>query len=89
MENMKLPDKILDPKYLIREEFLNEVLKERNQQIAKWGEQQEGASYPSILGEEVGEVHKAYNESDIGILKELVQVSAVCMAWYEIIKEER
>jgi len=68
-------------------EFLNKVLKERGRQIAMWGEKQEGANYPTILGEEFGEICKAYNENDIGILEELVQTATVCMAWYEVIKE--
>lgn len=37
-----------------------------------------------ILLEEVGEVAKAMNEDDsIGIVKELIQVAAVCVAWLE------
>lgn len=44
----------------------------------------------SILGEEVGEVHKALNDGDdlASLQAELVQVAAVAVAWAESLERE-
>ena len=66
-----------------RKEFVEAVYRERQHQIEKWGDTQKDGLYPSILGEEVGECHKAWLEEDTGLAMELIQVAAVCMAWFE------
>lgn len=43
-----------------------------------------------ILGEEVGEVNKAWLEQDSNnLVEELVQVAAVCVRWLELIEKEQ
>lgn len=66
-----------------RNAFLDLILKERQRQIDKWGEAQKSELYPAILGEEFGEVCQAALEDRVNIRTELVQVAAVCMAWFE------
>ena len=64
---------------------LKEVLNERLNQEAKWGEQNhDNPLYVTILTEEVGEVAKAILEKDIQNLREeLIQVAAVAVAMVE------
>lgn len=71
-----------------------EILKERNRQDKKWGQQNQ---YPmellAILGEEVGEVNKSALEAHFSgysrtgnwndYRKELIQVAAVVLAMIE------
>lgn len=73
-----------------RETILHEVSLERDNQNAKWGEQNhKPALWLMILGEEVGEVNKAALESLFGgktlqeYREELVQVAAVAVAMIE------
>lgn len=66
------------------------IAQERARQDAKWGSQRRLApeKWAVILGEEVGEVHRAVCEHDFKNLQdELVQVAAVCVAWLEAIHE--
>ena len=55
---------------------------ERGRQDAKWGLQGHGIyQWLSILGEEIGEIHKAALEHDVDNLKvELIQAAAVLVA---------
>lgn len=79
--------------------FLDEVRKERNRQIRKWGDQgkDSNAKWGLILVEEVGECAKAVldyvlwdksasvTSKQAHLFKELVQVAAVAFAWGEAI----
>lgn len=74
-----------------REKFESLVRDERNRQHSLWGDQSHHPleDWMLILGEEVGELHKAvlenkFNEASVAnILEELVQVAAVCMSIFE------
>lgn len=70
----------------------NDILVERQRQLAKWGDQRH--SFPvwlQILLEELGEACQVDLESptDSDIRKELVQVAAVVVAWIIDIDRER
>lgn len=71
------------------EDVFELIRAERRRQDAKWGpENRLQTGNPdkrmTILTEEHGEVAKAVNEHDReGMLKELVQVAAVAVAWLE------
>lgn len=70
-------------------QILAEVYTERECQDRLWGgtpgvDRFNQDTYPAVLGEEVGEAHKAWLEKDIPSLREeLVQVAAVSVAWIE------
>lgn len=71
------------------------VLRERDRQDAKWGDQSKHPNYvwSLILGEEVGEVAKEVlqylwddelpDKEKARLLGEVVQVAAVALAWVE------
>ena len=62
---------------------------ERARQDAKWGgvpgvDRRDDHTYAAVLGEEFGEVCKAWLERDVsGLREELIQVAAVALAWIE------
>lgn len=66
-----------------------EIAAERNRQDAKWGgapgiDRRDDHTYAAVLGEEFGEVCKAWLERDTEALRaELVQTAAVAVAWIE------
>jgi NTP pyrophosphatase (non-canonical NTP hydrolase) len=72
-----------------RREILREVSIERDAQDAKWGgvpglERRDDHSYAAVLGEEFGEVCKAWLERDREALREeLLHTAAVAVAWIE------
>lgn len=69
--------------------IFTEISSERNRQDAKWGgtpgvDRRDDHTYAAVLGEECGEVCKAWLERDTVALRlELVQVAAVAVAWIE------
>lgn len=73
----------------VRRSLLAEVNAERDRQDAKWGgipgiERLDDHTYAAVLGEEFGEVCKAWLERDSDELRiELIQVAAVALAWAE------
>lgn len=74
--------------------FIEDVTKERQRQLQKWGNKCHGwFVWLSILSEEVGELNRAAlrmisHEGDIDSIKEeLIQVASVCGALYEQLKE--
>lgn len=68
---------------------LAEIAAERVRQDAKWGgipglERRDDHTYAAVLGEEFGEVCKAWLERDTAALREeLVQTAAVAVAWIQ------
>jgi NTP pyrophosphatase (non-canonical NTP hydrolase) len=72
-----------------RYHVFSEVHAERQRQDAKWGgvpgiDRRDDRTYAAVLGEEFGEVCKAWLERDVaGLRDELVQVAAVAVAWIE------
>ncbi len=78
----------------VRELILSSVSEERDRQDAKWGgipglERRDDHTYAAVLGEEFGEVCKAWLERDVeGLRTELVQVAAVAVAWVEEIDND-
>ena len=73
-----------------QDQILREVSQERASQDKKWGVQNHDAfTWFSILGEEVGEAHKAALENRYGnassaeYREELIQVAAVAVAMIE------
>lgn len=77
--------------------FLQKIQDERKRQDEKWGEQNHHPlMWFSIMGEEYGEMCKAFNEytfdSDCNHLedmqREAIQVAAVCVAMLECIDRE-
>jgi NTP pyrophosphatase (non-canonical NTP hydrolase) len=66
-----------------------EITDERTRQDAKWGgvpglERRDDHTYAAVLGEEFGEVCKAWLERDTDALRaELIQTAAVAVAWVE------
>jgi hypothetical protein len=62
---------------------------ERHRQDAKWGgvpgvDRRDDHTYAAVLGEEFGEVCKAWLERDTAALRvELIQTAAVAIAWIE------
>lgn len=67
--------------------LLAEVVAERERQDAKWGgipgvHRRDDHTYAAVLGEEFGEVCKAWLERDGAALRtELIQTAAVALAW--------
>jgi NTP pyrophosphatase (non-canonical NTP hydrolase) len=72
-----------------REAILEEVFRERDRQDAKWGgvpgrDRDDDHTYAAVLGEEFGEVCRAWLERDTEQLRaELIQAAAVAVAWVE------
>ena len=72
-----------------RGELFRRIEGERYRQDAKWGgrpglDRRDEHTYAAVLGEECGEVCKAWLERDLESLRdELVQVAAVAVAWLE------
>lgn len=70
-------------------DVFGDVAMERGRQDTKWGgrpgiDRRDDATYAAVLGEEFGEVCKAWLERDMDNLREeLVQVAAVAVAWVE------
>ena len=85
----------------IQKDVMKEVLKERQRQDRKWGEQNhEPFKWLAILGEEVGEVNNAALESydwvnnkfkeDLDHYREeLIQVAAVAVSMVECIDRNK
>lgn len=82
----------------IQEKIIGEVLRERQRQDTKWGEQNHTAPvWGMIIGEEYGEMCKAINEfgfnptrkTEDDIYKEAIQTMASCMAMLECIERAR
>ena len=69
--------------------LFNAIARERERQDAKWGgvpgiDRRDDHTYAAVLGEEFGEVCKAWLERDVpGLRKELIQTAAVALAWVE------
>lgn len=70
---------------IFREKIMNAVAAERQRQNEKWGEQNhESLKWLAIAGEEFGEVAKDILEDNKPLmLKEIVQLIAVLVAWME------
>ncbi len=72
-----------------RDLIMLDIENERQRQDKKWGgvpgiDRCDDHTYAAVLGEEFGEVCKAWLERDITNLREeLVQVAAVAVAWVE------
>lgn len=72
-----------------RNVILWDISNERDRQDAKWGgipgrDRRDDHTYAAVLGEEFGEVCKAWLERDVDELRvELIQVAAVAVAWIE------
>jgi len=73
------------PERVTTKVVLRSVSDERDRQDEKWGEQNHRLSYwLSIIGEEFGEMCKAYNEGDYGQMeREAIQTAACCVALVE------
>lgn len=78
---------------LVRWEALKKILKERDRQNVKWGEQNhDDYRWLAILSEELGEVSQAILHDEFGgeaagtVEEELVQVAAVAVQWLECIE---
>jgi NTP pyrophosphatase (non-canonical NTP hydrolase) len=75
--------------YPSRFPIFTDISKERNRQDAKWGgvpgiHRRDDHTYAAVLGEEFGEVCKAWLERDVvGLREELIQTAAVAVAWIE------
>lgn len=73
----------------MRGELVLELGIERARQDAKWGgvpgvDRHDDHTYAAVLGEEFGEVCKAWLERDTENLRvELIQTAAVALAWIE------
>lgn len=82
-----------------RTKAINDIHKERERQIAKWGHQYHNFAYwYAILGEEFGEVGQAIQKGSVAhkhsdaddLYKELIQVAAVATAMAEqVILDEK
>lgn len=75
--------------------YLTEIAKERARQDEKWGEQNHHPlMWFSIIGEEYGEMLKAFNEYSFdngfdhfnNMQREAIQIAASCVAMLECIK---
>ena len=71
-----------------KEDIIDLILAERQQQDEKWGEQNhEIYKWLAILGEEVGEANKAaLEDKKHELIEELIQISAVTVAMIESIQ---
>ena len=74
-----------------KSDIIQLILKERQRQDEKWGEQNHDVyKWLAILGEEVGEVNKAVLEDNYSeILDELIQIGAVTVAMIESLERKR
>jgi hypothetical protein len=90
----------LEPIILIQNEVIENVLKERNRQDKKWGEQNHPPQFwTGILGEEFGELCEAINEtvfdngSDKGgyenMKTEAIHVAAVAVGFLECLERNK
>lgn len=82
----------------MREKIIADILKERQRQDEKWGEQNHIAPlWATIIGEEYGEMCKAINEfgfdpipeKEQEIYTEAIQTMASCMAMLECMERLR
>jgi NTP pyrophosphatase (non-canonical NTP hydrolase) len=73
------------------DDIFTAIIVERQHQDEKWGAQNhESHVWLAILLEEVGEVAKALLEKDfLGIIHEIIQVAAVCVAWLECLTRNK
>ncbi|MAQ69717.1 MAG: hypothetical protein CMD23_01305 [Flavobacteriales bacterium] len=71
-----------------KDDVINLILKERQKQDIKWGEQNHDVyKWLAILGEEVGEANKAaLEDSRNDLIHELIQIGAVTVAMIESLK---
>ena len=71
------------------DDVINLILKERQKQDIKWGEQNHDVyKWLAILGEEVGEANKAaLEDSRNDLIHELIQIGAVTVAMIESLKK--
>ena len=71
-----------------KEDIIGLILKERQKQDKKWGEQNHDVyKWLAILGEEVGEANKAaLEDSRSDLISELIQIGAVTVAMIESLK---
>jgi NTP pyrophosphatase (non-canonical NTP hydrolase) len=78
-----------EPPDTVKAPVWNAIMAERDRQDAKWGgvpgiDRRDDHTYAAVLGEEFGEVCKAWLERDIaGLREELIQTAAVAIAWIE------
>lgn len=73
-----------------QQKIYEQIAAERKWQDARWGSQRMLSDFKwvCILGEEVGEVHRAILEQDIkNLQQELVQVAAVAVCWLEALQQ--
>lgn len=82
----------------IKDKIISDILKERDRQDEKWGEQNHPAFvWLSIIGEEYGEMCKAVNEfgfyadhqKEQEIYQEAIHTMASCMAMLECMERKR
>lgn len=80
-----------------QEKIIQQIIDERKRQDEKWGEQNHHPlTWFSIIGEEYGEMLKAFNEywftEDFKLLedmqKEAIHVAASCVAMIECIRRQ-
>jgi NTP pyrophosphatase (non-canonical NTP hydrolase) len=82
------------PLHPLRPGVLSQIAAERRWQDQRWGgrpgvDRINEHTYAAVLGEEFGEVCKAWLERDIRHLRhELIQVAAVALAWIEEIDND-
>ena len=71
-----------------KDDIIALILKERQKQDEKWGEQTHDVyKWLAILGEEVGEANKAaLEDSRSDLISELIQIGAVAVAMIESFK---
>ncbi len=71
-----------------KDDIIALILKERQEQDEKWGEQNHDVyKWLAILGEEVGEANKAaLEDSRSDLISELIQIGAVTVAMIESLK---
>lgn len=71
-----------------KDDIIALILKERQKQDEKWGEQNHDVyKWLAILGEEVGEANKAaLEDSRSDLISELIQIGAVTVAMIESLK---
>ena len=71
-----------------KDDIMALILKERQKQDEKWGEQNHDVyKWLAILGEEVGEANKAaLEDSRSDLISELIQIGAVTVAMIESLK---
>tara|TARA_Y100000994_G_C15703639_1_gene446377 strand:- start:9580 stop:9816 length:237 start_codon:yes stop_codon:yes gene_type:complete len=74
-----------------KQDIINLILEERQNQDIKWGEQNHNIyKWLAILGEEVGEANKAALDNNYDeIITELIQIGAVTVAMIESLVRNR